>query len=648
MSASNAQPIFGRWSLAPVENKPAVGKLEIGASADSIETALADDSRTVVQKADIQPGGKYYSIAKLQIRFEKQLSGDDRWAQGTGWLIADNLVVTAGHCAFDHTYNFGKAVKIRAYIGYDGKGSIGKSDVQFRQGIEIATPKEWIASDINRANDVSLIMLETPFDKVKPINYNPTTTTFQNWNLGVVGYPADKTLHDEPGAQMYEMYKVTTCDLSTTSLNMLEYTISSGSGQSGSPVLIRGENTSIGAHVYGLGTKNSASVIRGQYGNYYKAMVDAVNSTEAAIATVNGVEYIKTTQPEDAIAEKSVGDEESFWDTFNNVVNIGSKIGSTVLQVGTPFLGPIGAPLAAVAGTALSVIGKLTSDNTEDAFNNELYHASRAILGEAALQAFLKMGPELTHKYDMTSKMQARYNETRHLVPKVAKLIAPAITEPALRIAVDSQAGDNASKTYPTMPSTEDALDSSVQPFVNGLLKSVQKPEEQEDFFGFLSSVANTAFNAVSTATPIIGAVSSIVGAIGGGAEDNFQPNPDDLSTHVEVLCYRALFGDAALHALMTVPVSDIEEEGFFGDLVGTVKSIGSTVINVAPTVIRTVTSIAQSLVSSMNQPGIGNSADQDTQVRNSPPLPDQGREHEQNEQIQLPKQGDGLAWGAV
>lgn len=411
-------------------------------------------------------------------------------------------------------------------------------------------------------------------------------------------------------------------------------------------------------------------------------MVDAVNSTEAAIATVNGVEYIKTTQPEDATTEKPgdattekpgdattekpgdattekpVGDEESFWDTFKDVASIGSKIDSTVLQVGTPFLGPIGAPVAAVAGTALSVIGKLTSGNPEDAFNNKLgppepttadykCHASRAILGEAALQVFFKMSPELAHKYDI-SKMQARYSETRRLVPRVAKLITPAITEPALRIAVDSQAGDNASKTYPAMPSTEDALDSSVQPFVNGLLKSVQKPGEQEDFFGFLSSVANTAVNAVSTATPIIGAVSSIVGAIGGGTEDSFQPNPDDLSTHVEVLCYRALFGDAALHALMTVPVSDIEEEGFFGDLVGTVKSIGSTVINVAPTVIRTVTSIAQSLVSSMNQPRIGNSADQDTQVRNSPPLPDQGREHEQNEQIQLPKQGDGLAWGAV
>ncbi|RGP62531.1 glutamyl endopeptidase [Fusarium longipes] len=468
MSASNAQPIFGRWSLAPAENKPAVGKLEIGTPADNVETALADDSRAVIQKADIQPGGKYYSIVKLQIRFEKQLSGDDRWAQGTGWLIADNLVVTAGHCAFDHTYNFGKAVKIRAYISYDGKGSIEKPDVQFRQGVKIATTKEWIASDINRANDVRMFMDSAP--------------------------------------------------------------------------------------------RTRASVIRGRYGNYYKGMVDAVNSTEAAIATINGVEYTKITQPEAAIIEKPVGDEESFWDTFNNVVNIGAKIGSTVLQ--------------------------------------------------------------------------ARYNETRHLMPKVAKLIAPAITEPTLRIALNSQASDITSKTYPNMPSTKEALDSSVQPF--------------EDFFGILSSVANTAVNVVSTATPIIKAVSSIVGAIGGGAEDSFQPNSDDLSTHVEVLCHGALLGDAALHALMTIPARDIEEEGFFGDLVGTVKSIGSTVIKVAPTVIKTVTPIIQSLVSAMNQPGIENSADKDTQVRIVPSLLDQVQEPEQDEQIQLPKQGDGLAWGAI
>ncbi|KAF5230824.1 hypothetical protein FANTH_13675 [Fusarium anthophilum] len=304
MSASTAQPIFGRWPLASVDDKPAVNKLEIGAAAENVESSLADDSRKAVLNDDIRPGGKYYSIVKLQIKFEKQLSSDTRWAQGTGWLIADNLVVTAGHCAFDHTYNFGKAHKIRAYVGYKGKGSIGQQDVQFRQGRKIVTTKEWLSSDINRANDVSLIMLDTPFKNVVPISYNPTVTAFKDWNLGVVGYPADRTLNDEPGAQMYEMFKVTTCDLSKISLNMLEYTISFGPGQSGSPVLIDGQNTSIGTNVYGLGTRNSASAIRGKYGNYYKSMVDALSSTEAPVATRNGVEYIKITQPEDVITNE--------------------------------------------------------------------------------------------------------------------------------------------------------------------------------------------------------------------------------------------------------------------------------------------------------------------------------------------------------
>ncbi|KAF5976828.1 hypothetical protein FBULB1_6782 [Fusarium bulbicola] len=607
MSTSTAQSIFGRWSLASVDNKPAANILLIGAAAEGIETALVDDSRIPVRISDIGTGGKYYSIVKLQIKFEKQVSSDTRWAQGTGWLISNDLIITAGHCTYDHTYNFGKAVKIRAYIGYNGKESIGKPGVQFRQGRKIVTPMEWTTSDINRANDVSLILLDTPFNSVAPINYNPTAAAFKDWKLGVVGYPDDRTLDDEPGAQMYEMFKETTCDLSKTSLNMLEYTISFGPGQSGSPVLIDGQNTSIGTNVYGLGTRNLASVIRGEYGNYYKSMLDALSSTEAPVTTRNGVEYIKTTQPEDPITKEPAGDEESFRGCLNNVVNIGAKIDSTVLQVGTPFLGPIGAPVTAVVGTALSVIGKLTSSNTEVAFDDKLgppapttadykYHASRAILGEAALQTFLKMGPRQTHKYDMISKMQARYKEARYLVPKVAKLITPAITEPALRIAVDSQAGDNVSKTYPTMPSTEDAHDCPVPPFFDGLSRSALNQGEQEDFFGFLSGIAKTAANVVSTDAPIISAVGSIADAIGGGAEDSFEPDSDDLAPHVEVLCQRALLGDAALYALMSVPTKDIQEEGFFGDLVNTVKNIGSTVIKVAPTVIKTITPIVQNL----------------------------------------------------
>jgi V8-like Glu-specific endopeptidase len=41
---------------------------------------------------------------------------------GTGWLIAPNLLVTAGHCGYDQSY--GPVQEIKAYIGYKGRASV--------------------------------------------------------------------------------------------------------------------------------------------------------------------------------------------------------------------------------------------------------------------------------------------------------------------------------------------------------------------------------------------------------------------------------------------------------------------------------------------------------------------------------------------
>lgn len=170
------------------------------------------------------------AIVKLQIRYENQTADDIRYAQGTGWLIKPDLLVTAGHCAYDHTYQFGKASQVKAYLGYNGKASLTSPTVQFRSGKRIATTKEWVTSDVNRAYDVSFIQLDKPFDGIVPILYQPTPATGK-LTIGVVGYPADMTLNDEHGAQMYEMYKETNFDLRSSTLNMLEYTISSYAGK---------------------------------------------------------------------------------------------------------------------------------------------------------------------------------------------------------------------------------------------------------------------------------------------------------------------------------------------------------------------------------------------------------------------------------
>jgi hypothetical protein len=62
---------------------------------------------------------------------------------GPLWLVAPgDIVVTAGHCAYDYSRNFGRLIKVKAYVGYTGKDSIGSDKVAFRYGTAVATPTD--------------------------------------------------------------------------------------------------------------------------------------------------------------------------------------------------------------------------------------------------------------------------------------------------------------------------------------------------------------------------------------------------------------------------------------------------------------------------------------------------------------------------
>ncbi len=43
---------------------------------------------------------------------------------GTGWLINNDTIVTAGHCVYDWSHQLGQLTHVKAYIGYHGKESI--------------------------------------------------------------------------------------------------------------------------------------------------------------------------------------------------------------------------------------------------------------------------------------------------------------------------------------------------------------------------------------------------------------------------------------------------------------------------------------------------------------------------------------------
>lgn len=161
---------------------------------------------------------------------------------GTGWLIAPDLVVTAGHVAYDFgaNTNYGKAITVKAYMGYSGAvnltaANLASGAVQLQYGKTFITTTGWLQSNgqAERA-DVSFLKLTAPFTgNFKPFSYVDTPLTGTAETLDVVGYPADKANSvKEEGADMWEMSAPVTWNLDTSNGDLLQYQISTYPGKS--------------------------------------------------------------------------------------------------------------------------------------------------------------------------------------------------------------------------------------------------------------------------------------------------------------------------------------------------------------------------------------------------------------------------------
>ena len=150
---------------------------------------------------------------------------------GTGWLIAPDVLVTAGHCVFDWNFPLERAVSIRAYMGYNGKASLKTPNVIYRYATQAATTVRWLAAKGTKSGDFAVLKLNKPFDlRVPPVNFKATPMKGAGV-LGVVGYPGDKSFIEEPGAQMYEMFLPTHYDRNKSENHMLDYLVSTYGGK---------------------------------------------------------------------------------------------------------------------------------------------------------------------------------------------------------------------------------------------------------------------------------------------------------------------------------------------------------------------------------------------------------------------------------
>ncbi|KAH0541692.1 hypothetical protein FGG08_003855 [Glutinoglossum americanum] len=642
--------VVARWDLKSTDDE-APESLFLDYTNGRMEKVVGGgDERVKVKMADYKPGGKYRSIVKIFLQYEKQ-NPNGPWPMATGWLVKDDLMVTAGHCVYDWSHTMGRLTRLKAYIGYHGKASIGDPSVEFRMGKRVVAPAEWLAVRGNKTYDVAFIQLQKPFTGIKPIKFVDTPGSGESV-LGVVGYPGDlrDDVTGELGAEMYQMFLKTTFDLEESKERMLEYQIDTNGGNSGSPVFRQQDMASIGVHVYG-GDVNSASVI-GFKGVIFEDCLSAFNAKPISAPIkkqIPGVDFVRIPPTESRkpfpagtaggwgengetanghrgqISRNNHMEDEGFFDDFiptlKSAVKIGAPIASNVLQAGLPILfGPIGAPIAALASVALRAAGKAAeSSSASESFSLNARQddglVERAILAEAALAGVMALNKKTLAEENLFSKMKDVAKVLSPVVKEAAPKVMGVITEPALRVALDTLNDQNkggaatesafAPGSRPTGRALRSAgqdfhaaltgaslkgVDHNTRAFVDALLET---PPEESIWGDIAATLGSVAINALVPAGQVNSMLNDGLTALArSGSEANF--GEDDSTISLDGLHQRAMLGEAALQAVMQVPVERLQEEGFFDVVRTAIKVIAPKVIKAAPGIIKAVAPVVQ------------------------------------------------------
>ncbi|EWZ83505.1 hypothetical protein FOWG_13381 [Fusarium oxysporum f. sp. lycopersici MN25] len=497
---------------------------------------------------------------------------------GTGWLVRPDLLVTAGHVVHDWGRKLGPADQIKCYIGYNGKQSVGSPHVQARYGAKVVTPVEWIEGSSNRAKDVAFIQLDRPFTgNLRIFSYVKTPEAGDGTYLGVVGYPGDQTLEDEQGAQMYEEFARSDYNIGESPHHMVEYSISTFAGQSGAPVLrnSNGRLHAIGTHSYGGGgfDSNSGTTIGNANGNNYDDLISLFDK-RTIFGDIGKVQIVQTQDRTTSINEPyglNRGypgrafetprfDEENFFDTLKSVAHVGRD----AFPIASPFLGPIGGHLSAVAGTLLGSLTESTLSHSTDIVAHG--PAERAVLAEAALQAVLGSEHD-EYVTEVISKMgqfwKAGAPKTDTLAPAITPILAQCSVELSNKVVPETE--DSRGPYFRDRRRLEvDIIESAAMnggaAFIQGLLGPTRQLEGGRDVAEWLGPMLITA---VSESKPLTSKpASAALSGLGRLDREELSIESSTSSTNEDatrILIKRAVLADAALQALMSLDRERLE-----------------------------------------------------------------------------------------
>lgn len=366
------------------------------------------------------------------------------------------------------------------------------------------------------------------------------------------------------------------------------------------------------------GNPNSASVISGPYGNPFDAYVTALKGKQTrsheSEATVDGpeadvVSWITVPTKEevsggetDAATETGGAGQEDSTEDPEGAVPPGQPDSESELEEGFfNFLKKalkVAGPLGMVASAGLNVAGTLLGKKREAAVD-EAYSfegaAERALLGEAALEAVVHLGPSKCKDLGIFQKMQPTVIKLRPICRRAGPTIMPYVMERAWRLTskgVPTKSGEAAVEPARTITSADTntlgfgpRLDANTEAFVQMLTESITTDDAE--------SFANTEFKIggiIRKGLRIFGSLFESVAESGleslsGGQADteadvNPDPeadveNPESAAYTYDAMTQRAIAGEAALRALIQTPVETLQQEGLVNILKGPLVKYG-------------------------------------------------------------------------
>lgn len=282
-----------------------------------------------------------------------------------------------------------------------------------------------------------------------------------------------------------------------------------------------------------------------------------------------------------------------FFEILKKGIRLSDPVLSNILQVHLPMvLGSVGSPVGALAGAILSGAGKLAKQSSlpVNDFRQGLPYdgiLERAILGEAAFSAVISMKRRKLEDIGVFSEMAKVVKQIAPATKEIAPFIMHTLTAPALRIALNSL--HNNADAKPTFASSSGTSFAQQNQSSSGTLNS-----DAESFFRrFSASCANSGGSQDSSKILQIGfrEAGPILTTVGyEGLQILATILPDTPSSGIGIpdhhpfidgLPERAMLGEAALQALMKVPMQQLDEN-IFEIMAQCVARIGQVVIQSA------------------------------------------------------------------